>query len=590
MKNIVLLFIPILLVLSACNDNKLLNQDPHTLSEKSFYTTVNGATQGLNAAYDILQLGEHVERIEFLGTVCSGDAICGGEPGGNDQPDMQQAMKFQTVSTNLYMSAYWNTIYTGIYRCNVLLSYLEKPDELIDFPEKTRNELMGQALFLRGLFHFKLQIFFGGYPQLQKDFNNKEKGVPFIDHVLLPSEWNQNRPTVEETWSKIEDDFKQAATLLPKAYQDPADLGRATWGAAESMLAKSYLFTEDWQDAYDAAKQVINSGIYQLMGEDGTKYKVSRYSKNGMVDVWESGYQFIWQAEANNCPESIFDVQHYADGLPGTADDVGEGNIITQYMGPRRVWTWSTGFYTSTEYYWGFILPTPYFINTAYKDVGSEVNGKILDPRYKCTVMGPTDSVPYRYDDAAMRAQYSDSSLFDAWGNWPSTGYSTWKYFLGPHPVGSNRASWYENPQNTKYLRFADLLLIGAEAAVHVNQKADALTWINRVRTRARNCGNTGYPQNLTDVSLKNIYAERRVELAFEGHQFFDIVRTHRAQQIIKQDAMQYPQVTNPNDGRKATIEFGDQFQVGKNEIFPIPQTEVDVTEGSVTQNPGYSN
>jgi hypothetical protein len=425
---------------------------------------------------------------------------------------------------------------------------------------------------------------------LQTDFNGQLKGVPFIDHILSPSEWNQERPTLEETWTKIENDFIEAASLLPERSEiDPSEFGRATKGAANAMLAKTYLYQNKFQEAYDAAKIVINSDEYMLMGEPGNEgpFVVSRWSKDGYVDVAMSGYQYIWQWEANNCIESIFDVQHYSDGVPGTSDGTTEGNILTQYYGVRRVMTFASATlgYASTEYYWGFILPTPYFIETAYEDVGCEVGGVITDPRYNITVIEPTDSIPYQYNPD-IRPLYSDSALFHPWGNWPSTGYATWKYFL--HPEAEQRASWYENPQNTKYLRFADLLLIGAEAAVQVGETGDALTWINRVRTRARLSGNTGYPEDLSAVTVENVYAERRVELAFEGHQFFDIVRTGRAQQVIKTDAMEYPTVTNPETSDVAEVAFGDQFVIGKHEIFPIAETEIDVTEGLITQNPGY--
>lgn len=591
MKNILYIVFILLLVLSACNDNELLDQDPHNLTDQAFYSTVDGATQGLFAAYEILQYGEHVERFEMLGTVCSGDALPGGEPGANDQPAMQEAARFTTNVNNIYLGPYWSDLYTAIYRCNKLISYMEQPEDLIDFPEETRTRLIGDALFLRGLYHFKLQIFFGGYPQLQTDFNGQLKGVPYIDHVLAPSEWNQERPTLEETWTNIENDFIEAAKLLPERSEiDPSEFGRATKGAANAMLAKTYLYQEKFEQAYNIAKAVIETDEYKLMGEPGTEstYTLSRWTKDGYVDVVMSGYQYIWQWEANNCEESIFDVQHYADGVPGSSDGTTEGNILAQYYGVRRVMTYaSTSLgYASTEYYWGFILPTPYFIETAYEDIGCEVGGVIVDPRYQITVIEPTDSLPYQYADLDKRAMYSDSALFHPWGNWPSTGYATWKYFL--HPEAEQRASWYENPQNTKYFRFADLLLIGAEAAVESGHAAEALTWINRVRTRARMSGNTGYPEDLTAVTVEDVYAERRVELAFEGHQFFDIVRTGRAQQVLKTDAMEYPEVTNPENSEIAKVEFGDQFVIGKHEIFPIAETEIDVTEGLITQNPGY--
>jgi hypothetical protein len=587
MKNIVYILLTFLLVLSACNDDELLNQSPHNLTDKALYATVDGATQGLFAAYDILQYGERVERVELLGTVCSGDALPGGEPGGNDQPSMQRAARFAPQNSDQYYDDYWSNLYTGIYRCNLLLSYLEKPEELIDFPEETRNRLMGDALFLRGLFHFKLQIFFGGYPQLQDDFNGQLKGVPFIDHIMPPEEWTQERPAIEETWTKIENDFSAAADLLPlRSQMDDVELGRATKGAAMAMLAKTYLYQNKFDEAYSVASQVIASGEYKLMGEAGTgPFIVQRWTKYGDVPVEMSGYQFIWQKEANNCLESIFDVQHWGDNNAASSDGTTEGNILPQYYGVRRVWTFATGLYLSTEYYWGFILPTPYFINTAYADIGCVENDTIKDPRFQISVIEPTDSLPYQYE-VPVRPLYSDSVLFDPWGNWPSTGYATWKYFL--HPEDQQRASWYENPQNTKYFRFADLLLIGAEAAVQSGHTADALTWINRVRERARLSGNTGFPKPLTDVTVEDVYAERRVELAFESHQFYDVVRTGRAQQIIQEEAMQYPTVTNDSTGAVANVEFGDAFMVGRNEIFPIPQSEIDATQGLISQNPNY--
>ncbi len=592
MKKIFFPLLGIFIMLSACKDDELLDQVPHNLTDNAYYTSADGATQGINAAYAVLQLGEGVERIELLGTVCSGDALPGGEPGGNDQPNMQEAARFNLASNAIYVNSFWRNMYTGIYRCNILLSYLEKSEEYADFPEDLRNRIKGEAYFLRGLFHFKLQIFFGGYPQLQADFNNQLKGVPYIDHPLLPEEWSQERPTLEYTWSKIEEDFQKASELLPlKSEYDASETGRATKGAATAMLAKTYLYQNKFELAYNAAKEVINSEEYFLMGETGHEgpYTVQRWTKDGIVPVQMPGYQYIWQAEANNCDESIFDVQHYGDNSSGTSDNTTEGNILPQYYGVRRVMTYMTGTLASTEYFWGFILPTPYFIQTAYKNVGcQESDGTITDPRYKYTVIAAGDSIPFQYAPANLIPLYPDSALFDPWGNWPSTGYSTWKYFL--HPESVVRAGWYENPQNTKYFRFADLLLIGAEAAVQIDKPDDAKTWINRVRDRARNAGNTGYPQAYTTApTVEDVYAERRVELAFESHQFFDIVRTGRAKQILQEEAMLYPTVTNgDNPTEVATVEFGNIFQIGKNEIFPIPITEIDLTKGTLTQNPNY--
>jgi len=598
MKKIFGLILISSLIFISCQEDEFLDKKPHTPTDYAFYTTESGALQGLNAVYDVMQQGEQVERHDFVGTVCSGDALTGGEPGGNDQPPLQELMKFTALVTNTYAANHWATLYRGIYRCNLLLTYLKDPID--GFDETLRTRILGEATFMRGLFHFRLMIKYGGFPQLQSSFNNQLKGIPYIDHILLKEEWNQERPEVTYTWEKIEQDFIDAAAMLKSrsvVFANPETVGHATKGAALAYLAKAYLFQEKWQQAYDIAKEVINSGEYFLEGEDGHNdpFYIERLGKDGDVTVQVPGYKWIWQPEANNCPESIFDVQHYADHTT-TFPQGQEGALLPRYYGPRNVMVWQYNkdslkdVPTSLNYFWGFILPTKYFISTAYRDIGCMDGDNIMDPRYKITVVEPDDRFPYYYADPAMRAKYPDSVQFDPYFNNPATGYCTWKYFTDPS-FTQIAASLGDYPQNTKLYRFADLLLVGAEAAVNIGQSGDALTWINRVRNRARNAGNTGYPQDLTSVTKEAVWAERRVELAFENHQFYDIIRTGRAHQILQVDAMQYQTTVNLREGVSTTVteQFGDNFIVGKNELWPIPQSEIDATNGSITQNPGYN-
>lgn len=598
MKRIYFLVLISSLLITACNEEAFLDKKPHTPSDFGFYTSEEGAVQGINAAYDILQLGEQVERADLAGVVCSGDALTGGEPGGNDQTSLQNMMKFNILPSNGYVFNYWNSMYRGIYRCNLILYYLADPVE--GFNEVLRKRLIGEATFLRGLFHFKLQTLYGGFPQLQQTFNNELKGVPFVDRILLKDEWNQERPELNYTWERIEEDFKKAAELLPASY-DASNTGRATSGASNAMLAKTYLYQEKWQDAYNTAKKVIDAGTYWLIGEDGHNdpLKITRLGKDGEFEAIVPGYKWIWQPEANNCAESIFDVQHFQEGVTTFPEGM-EGNLLPRYYGPRAVkimaWDKTTETYKETveEYFWGFILPTKFFVETAYHEANGVADGVIVDPRFKLTVVTPEDKVPYYYADETLRAMFPDSVHIAPYHNNPATGYVTWKYFTDP--IFNNvRQSLGDMPQNTKYFRFADLLLIGAEAAIQIGQTGDAITWVNRVRNRARNAGNTGYPQNLSSVSLDDIYAERRVELAFEGHQFLDIVRTGRVSKVLIQQAMQYATTTNQTVAEDGSItvntiqeQFGDNFMIGRNEIWPVPQAEIDNTNGSIKQNPNY--
>lgn len=592
MKKILFPIIALALVMIGCDDDAFLERAPHAPTDRSFYTTEAGAQQGLIAAYDVLQLGEDIERVEFRGTVCSGDAMAGGEPGGNDQPAMQDMMRFIVRSNNLYASTFWQGHYRGIYRCNLLISYLtdDEIEKEPGFEQATIDQIVAEAKFLRGLFHFKLQQYYGGMPQMQDDFGGQLLGIPFIEDVLPPDQWNQERPSLEYTWGKIEQDFVDAAAVLPEKSAYPAsDLGRATKGAALAMLAKTYLYQEKWADAYTAAKQVIESDEYWLEGEDGHEgpFTVNRYVNGELAPVDMPAYKWIFQPEANNSGGSVFSVQHFNEGSSRYPQGQ-EGNLIPQYYGPRRINVYQTDGSTSeVDYFWGFILPTDYFVNTAFRDNGTEVAGEIMDPRFELSVVPSDGRFPYYYTDEALRATYGDSVDFVGFGNWPSTGRSTWKYFTDPN---FSNSSLGDRPQNTRYLRFADVLLMGAEAAVHEGQMADATTWINRVRNRARNSGNTGHPADYaqSEVTLDAIYAERRVELAFEGHQFFDLVRTGRIAETIKGEALQYETMEHPTTGETGFQQFGNNFQIGKHELMPIPENEIENTNGSLTQNPNY--
>lgn len=540
----------------------------------------------IDSIYGILRRGENVERIELYPIVASGDAMTGGEPGGSDQPSLKEFMLFQSTSDNYYLISYWRSMYEGIAKTNKYIVNANASKDSAGVTENIRLRTIGEAYFLKALFYYKLTLMFGGFPNI-----NTGEGVPIIETIFKPDSILVKRSPLDSTWFKIADYLKTSIDLLPERSQySETNYGRASKGAAKSLLAKVYVFCDKWQEAYQYASEVINSGEYYLEGDNAHPgpYIVTRLTKEGNVNVKMPGYKWIWQPEANNCGESVFYVQHYADH--STRFPEGQmGNLLPQYYGVRNVWTYNNlGRLTTTNLTWGFILPTEYFVKTAYKDIGCQSEeGDILDPRFKLTVITDKDSVPYYYTDATLRANYPDSVLVDMWYNWPCTGYSTWKYFTDP-VFYKERTSLGDYPQSTKFLRYSDVLLIGAEAALQIGQNANALSWINLVRERARNSGNTGYPLPLGSVTLEDIYAERRVELAFEGHQFYDMVRTGRAEKLLKQDAMVYQIVTHPVNLNTTYQEFGDNYIPGKSEILPIPQVVINMANGVIVQNPGY--
>lgn len=582
----------ILIFYTSCNEEELLTQTPHFECPENVFNTVEGALTGLNGIYDILQLQDAVERFEVAGDYCSPDFTYSGEPGGGDSPYEMNLRRFQAYSANPGIYYYWIAIFKGIYRCNTLKMVLEDTENLINFNETIRKQLLSEVYFLRALFEFKLLIVYGGMPQLQQDFSEELMGLPFYDHVPAAHEYYPTRPSLASSWKRIEDDFLEATKWLPlNSAIENSDLGRASKGAAQGMLAKVYLYQEKWQDAYDMAEQVISSGEYWLEGGEGHEgpYFVNRTSKEGIVKVAMPGYKWIFQPEANNCHESVFAVQHRADHS-GIFPEGQEGALRPMFYGPRCVWTWDKEQkeYTETQQFWGTYQTTKYFVATAYKDIGcaSETN-IILDPRYKLSIIDSTDSVPYHYQDEKIRNEFPDSVLYNAWYQWPGTGLSTWKYFSDPI-FTMERTSLGDYPNNTYCLRYADVLLIAAEAAIHLQNNDKAIEYTNMVRTRARNCGSTGFPKNLTAITLNDVWAERRVELCFEGQAFFDLVRTRRIKQVLDEATTNYGTATHPYLNMNMQCQFGDNFQKGKNEIFPIPISEIELSQGNLKQNPGY--
>lgn len=578
----------------SCSQKDILDQRLSIITPETSFNTEDGALSALMGIYDILQSQESVARFEMIGAYCSPDVMYCGEPGGNDSPYQNNYMKFNNTQDDRGTLPYWNKMYEGVYRCNVLLGILENKAHLSDFHEAVRKNIMGEIYFLRGLFEFKLLIVFAGLPQLQKDFNNQLMGLPFFDHVPSPDEYYPERPSLNDSWKRVENDFQKAIPFLPRKSEYPPDqTGRATKGAAQAMLAKTYLFTEQWQKAFNAAEEVINSGEYWLEGgknHDG-KYIVTRTSKDGLVKVDMPAYKWIFQPEGDNNGGDIFSVQYHADHSSNQwVSGQSEGDLRVFECGPRGVIAWNEEQqrFTTVNYLWGLYSPTSFFVKTAYKETGSvDKNGKILDPRFKLSVISEGDSVPYYYTNDSVRAAFPDSVLFDAWYNWPCTGYSMWKYF--PDPIFRQQATNVgDYEQDIHYLRYADLLLMAAEAGIHIGQTGKALEYINQVRTRARNSGNTGYPKNLNAVTLQDVYAERRVELAFEGHAFFDLVRTKRIKSELDKATQNYGEVYNPELKLSAKTQFGENFVTGKNEIFPIPEAEILLSGGNLKQNPGY--
>jgi hypothetical protein len=341
--------------------------------------------------------------------------------------------------------------------------------------------------------------------------------VPLIDSVFSDPAAQSNVPQSEvpAIYSFIENDLQFAASNLPLSW-DPKFVGRATSGAANGLLAKVYLTEKKWGEAMAAAGIVINSGQYDLM----------------------TPYDKIFSEDGENSSESIFEVQATATAAIPTANGV----QYAQIQGVRGGGDWNLG--------WGWNTPSTALV-AAYEPG---------DPRENRTIMFTSNS------DTIYKTIYGEELPVGL----PNPRYNN-KVYTNPAmraSIGNRLGYW----MNVRIIRFADVVLMYAEAANEQGMTDEALDKLEMVRARARAGDNTILPKVTTtdqDSLREAIHHERRIELAMEQDRFFDLVRWG-----IAAEALHAAGKSNFNDNR--------------DNLLPIPQVQRDLSKGVLGQNPGY--
>jgi hypothetical protein len=575
MKKITILCGVILLTLwSACSDS-FLDVKPKAALSSTTLQNVKGVNSLLVAAYSMLDGWATAEGAYrsyqvgadnwVYGSVASDDAYKGTIAG--DQPPISLIEQANIASDNIYFRGKWRGMYDGIARCNDALQLLAKVTEISD---AERAEIIAEARFLRGHFHF----------ELKKMYNM----VPYIDDVTYdPNNLESTKvPNTADIWPKIEADLQAAYGVLPTKQ---AQVGRASKWAAAATLAKAYLFQEKWGDAKTLLEEIVASNQFQL---------VDKYHDN-------------FRASTNNNKESIFEVQYSVnDGAPGGEN----GNI-----GSTLNYPYGGGGVTTCC---GFFQPSQNLVN-AFK---TDANGlPLLDTFNDADVtndQGVEATVPFtpytgtvdpRLDWTVGRRgiPYLD------WGVHPGKTYVRDQAYGGPYSpkkhvmyrsdVGTNTFAGNPrlNANNYRMIRYSHVILWLAEIAVKQGDLETARGYVNQIRARAAHPSGFvtkadgtpaanyligEYTTVWTDaaLALKAVQFEQRLEFAMEGHRRFDLVRWKIAEQTLNA----YYLV----EGTKRSYLKNVQFVANKHEYFPIPIQEILNTQvaGQVTltQNPGY--
>lgn len=373
------------------------------------------------------------------------------------------------------------------------VNYLMENKDNIEFSGK--DKIIAEARFLRAFYYFQLVKVFGDVPLIV----NQRLGVE--EATSIP------RSAKSEVYAQIEADLTAAIAVLDATVFIK---GKISQGAAKGLLGKVYLYQAKYSQAATVLQELIASNQYNLI----------------------PNFEDLFVVNNENHAETVFDIQH--TGLEGGGYGCLiclEGNVGPGFQGIRQ--------YNGPIYGDGnsYNLPTQNLYD-AYS---------VADLRRDATLLDI---------DAFIAAQPNAQNISYAIGAGGHTGYYNNKYIKKIAELGLPDDD-LTSPVNYIVIRYADVLLMAAEALYQNGDAATAEQYVNQVRSRSN-------MPNISLSSVDDIWTERRLEMAMEGHRFFDLVRT----------------------GQAATAING--FQTNKHELFPIPQIEIDLAGGNWSQNPGY--
>jgi hypothetical protein len=502
------------------------------------------------------------------GSILGGDANKGTNSGDQAQVNEIQAYNPQTTNESVYDK--YRTCYEGIARANSLLRLLPDADPTVTTEDKTRME--AEAKFLRGHYYF----------ELKKIYNN----APYVDETVDYKAGIEEISNGTDLWPMIEADFTFAWDNLPETQSAP---GRANKWAAGAYLAKALAFQEKWAAAKTLFDDIIANG------------KTANNKKYGLVPA----YGDIFRVANDNNEESVFAIQAAAG--TGTINNANPDFVLnfTYTGGPAGCCGFfQPSFELANSFRTSSGLP---LLDGSYTAPANELKTDQLVPA--ATAFTPdTGPLDPRLDHSVGRRglPYLDHGLHPGitWIRDQNYGgpYSPKKYIWTKAEEASggvDKSSWTPGYTaiNIPLIRFADVLLMAAEAEVEVGSLEKAREYVNMVRTRAANPAgfvmNGGapaanyvidtYDAAWTDqaVARDAVRFERKLELSGEGHRFFDLVRWGVAATTLNA-------YLNYERGKVSASPFvGASFTPGKSEYMPIPQLEMDILEG-LTQNPGY--
>lgn len=498
MKKIIYIILAGCFLTTAC-EKELDIENPNEPIVEAFWQNESDATAGVNAIYSTLHRGAISRWMPFYHIIRS-DVGRSTSPATDIVNNMDQFL----VTDYNYGNAYgiWNDNYVGIFRANQVIANVPP----IEMDEAVKQRLIGEALFFRAFFYYQLVTLWGNVPLM-----------------LEPSTPNDQPETSsqEEVWAQIESDLLDAAEGLPAVYPDAENLGRVTKGAAKALLAKAYMQQQDYASALTPLEWMVEgegSGIYDLTPNYRDNFLI--FTENNVESVFE------WQFAENPTEFTDNDIE---------TPNHNYGTSIAQFFGPSGI-GWSDG----EAHRW--------VVREFLEETTTEGE---RDPRLEASflfdstdVRGPEFTMIYGQTFAQRYGLENDRVWFRKFQN------DHWKDGEG-----------YRSPNNWRYIRYADVLLMYAEALNQTGSTGEAYQHVDRVRARAGLAPLSEVMPGLSDEAfLEQLKHERLLELSGEGHRFNDLKRWGDLG----------PELADRDPGFLT-------FDVGKDELLPIPAQEIDI-------------
>ncbi|MWB93591.1 RagB/SusD family nutrient uptake outer membrane protein [Flavobacterium sp. GA093] len=524
-KYIKLVALSSLLVLGACSDDFLDNEPYTDKVTENFYKTPKDAFEGLVAVYDVLQREAYGGPL--LVSEQASDDCFGGFGIADPAGDLEWDRFLYTIDKDMNASI-WTNSYLGIYRANILLENLDKVNWGSETALKTKYE--AEARFLRAHFHFQAAKMFGDI-------------VP-LDHTITASEFELPRLAPEVTYALIASDLKFAADNLGNENYSQvgnANYGRITKWAAEAYLARTFLFYTDYYKKADLAGVVTKAQAVTYIND-----AVSN-SGHGLIadyaNLWVAASFENFAQEGNT--EMVWAIRFNGSGKGNW--DLHEGNRFQVNIAPRggSIGRYATG--------WG----------------GATVNPELYEAYEAGDTRRDATIINYAAEGLNFDPQAREQRQY--------TGYSWKKYCPITNEAGTaiveiNGGNFQiDNYQDLAVIRYADVLLMAAELNLGGNT-AFAQTCFDKVRDRAFKNTSHRIP-----VTKSVIMEERRLELALEGLRYFDLTR--QGLDVAKAAI----------DNNTGDAQFNVTFRPETLGWFPLPQSQVVISNGTISQNPGWN-